>query len=212
MFTGLVEKIGTIEGQSRHGKGQRLSVSRPSSFDDIKTGDSISVNGVCLTITDLNGKNMSFDVMQESLDRSSLGDLKKGNKVNLERALKATDRLGGHFVSGHIDYKALIENIRIEADSRRLELSLPKEHGKYIVSKGSVAVDGVSLTAGEVYNNRFSIYLIPHTLKITTLGLRRKGDFVNIEIDMLAKLKLKSENEKSDSRVSMNFLSEHGFA
>jgi len=212
MFTGLVEKIGTIEGQSRHGKGQRLSVSRPSSFDDIKTGDSISVNGVCLTITDLNGKIISFDVMQESLDRSSLRDLKKGNKVNLERALKASDRLGGHFVSGHIDYKARIENIRIEADSRRLELSLPKEYSKHIVSKGSVAVDGVSLTAGEVYNNRFSIYLIPHTLKITTLGLRKKGDFVNIEMDMLAKLKLKSENEKSTSKVSMNFLSEHGFA
>lgn len=209
MFTGLIERIGTVEGQI---KGQRFLVSRPSSFDDIKTGDSISVNGVCLTITDLNKKIVSFDVMQESLDRSSLRDLKKGNKVNLERALKATDRLGGHFVSGHIDYKARIENIRIESDSRRLELGLPKEYSKYIVSKGSVAVDGVSLTAGEVYNNRFSIYLIPHTLKITTLGLRKKGDFVNIEMDMLAKLKLKSENEKSASRVSMNFLSEHGFA
>jgi len=210
MFTGLVEEIGLVESNKISTKEARISIKRPSSFDDLRIGDSISINGTCLSVIDLNNGVMGFDVMPESLNKTNITDLKSGSKVNLERALRAGDRLGGHFVTGHIDYKAQVSSIIRKSDMVRIEISLPKEYQRYIVSKGSVTIDGVSLTVGEVLKKSFSVYLIPHTLKTTTLGLKKTQDTVNIEVDLLAKYITKSASEKQ-STINTGFLKEHGF-
>lgn len=211
MFAGLIEEIGVVERLDRYYKSLRLSIRRPATFDDIRMGDSISLNGVCLTITKLDKDIIAFDVIDESLERTNLGHLRRGNKINLERALKIGERVGGHFVTGHIDYKAQIRKVETEGNNTKLEIALPKEYKRYIISKGAVAVDGVSLTVGEAFSDSFLVYLIPYTSEKTTLSLKRKGNVVNIEIDVLAKYTLDYKTEGKDTKVNMSFLKRHGF-
>ena len=212
MFTGLVEYIGTINKVDRAGEGLEVSVNRPQGFDDVGIGDSISVSGTCLTVTDLKGDVMAFDVAGESWRKTTLGGLRKGNRVNLERALKVGQRLGGHFVTGHIDCRAVVKKLSKSKDNVRLELTIPKGYSKYVAPKGSITIDGVSLTVGEVAGQSFSVYLIPHTLKHTTLGLRKKGDEINIETDVLAKYLFEQKPQPKPSQINSSFLQKHGFA
>lgn len=212
MFTGLVEYIGTINKVDRAGEGLMLLINRPKGFDDVGIGDSISVSGACLTVTDLKDDVMAFDVVEESGRKTTLADLRKGDRVNLERALKVGQRLGGHFVTGHIDCRAAVKKLSKNKDSVKLELTVPKGYSRYIAPKGSITIDGVSLTVGEVAGDSFSVYLIPHTLKHTTLGLRKKGDEINIETDVLAKYLFEQKPQPKPSQVNMPFLHKHGFA
>ncbi len=212
MFTGLVEELGSVNSADKHPWGLRLSVKRPDSFTDVKTGDSIAVNGACLTVSSLGDGLMVFDAVAESLKRSTLDKIRSGDRVNLERALKVGARLGGHFVTGHIDCKGNIKSLKKSADNTKFEISLPKGYRRFITPKGSITVDGVSLTVGECFSDTFSVYIIPHTLKNTTLGLKRTHRPVNVEFDILAKYVLESKNEEKNTKVNMGFLKTHGFA
>ncbi len=187
MFNGIVEEIGTVDALERRKNLSVLKVRARKVMSGTKLGDSIAVEGVCLTVTDKNKNILAFDMMRETVNKTSLGRLRRGDKVNLERALKAGGRVSGHFVTGHIDDVGRIEQRIVEANYEELSIRLPKRLGKYIVPKGSVALDGVSLTVGKVGKERFSVYLIPFTKQVTTLGMKKKGDPVNIETDILAK-------------------------
>ncbi|MBU1007283.1 MAG: riboflavin synthase [Candidatus Omnitrophica bacterium] len=187
MFTGLIEEIGKIEGIHKTRVGILLKVISSIVSSDVKPGDSIAVDGVCLSVTEARKHTLCFDVMQETLSRTTLTGLKAGNAVNLERSLRADSRLGGHFVSGHIDYKGSIVGILKGSKGEGFKVSLPREFSKFVVEKGSVALDGVSLTVAAVEKENFTVYLIPHTLKNTTFSRKKRGDAVNIETDLLAK-------------------------
>jgi riboflavin synthase len=186
MFTGLVSDIGRIQ-QS----GTRLAVETQLARD-LEEGDSIAVNGVCLTAVEIDGDHFEADVMEETLVRSSLGRLQEGDPVNLELALRVGDRLGGHFVQGHVDSTGRVETIEQRDHSRVLRIGAPPELLRFVVQKGSIAVDGVSLTVVEVDAKGFSVSLIPETLERTTLGSVNEGDPVNLEVDMLAKYAVKA--------------------
>ena len=186
MFTGLVEQMGEIRTS-----GTRLSVSTPLA-SELQRGDSIAVNGVCLTAVAIDADHFEADVMEETLARSSLGRLQQGDPVNLELALRVGDRLGGHFVQGHVDSTGRIEAIEQREHSRLIRIGAPPEILRYIVEKGSIAVDGVSLTVTEVDAKAFAVSLIPETLERTTLGAAAEGDPVNLEVDMLAKYAVKT--------------------
>jgi riboflavin synthase len=181
MFTGLVEQMGEVERT-----GNRLAVRTPLAAE-LERGDSIAVNGVCLTAVDITGDAFEADVMEETLVRSTLGRLEAGERVNLELALRVGDRLGGHFVQGHVDSTGRVETIEQREHSRLVRIGAPPEILRYIVEKGSIAVDGVSLTVTELDAKSFSVSLIPETLERTTLGSIDEGDPVNLEVDMLAK-------------------------
>ncbi|HKY57554.1 MAG TPA: riboflavin synthase [Aeromicrobium sp.] len=187
MFTGLVEEQGTVEGIESMGDSVRLRLRGPRVTSDAAHGDSIAVNGCCLTVTDLDGDTFAADVMAESLRRTSLGDLTVGSPVNLERAVAAGARLGGHIVQGHVDgVGSLIERTPSE-HWHVLRFSLPAELARYVVEKGSITVSGVSLTVVEVTDDTFSVSLIPTTLAETILGTLTPGDRVNLEVDIVAK-------------------------
>ena len=187
MFTGLVEELGTIAALEQRGPGVRLTVDCPLVSDGARIGDSIAINGCCLTVVEIEGTRLGFDAGSETLSRTNLGQLAAGSRVNLERALKAGDRLGGHYVTGHIDAVGTVDERRDEADWSFFYFRVPAHLTRQMASKGSVAVDGVSLTLVDVEAERFSVALIPHTLAVTTLGSRKPGDAVNIETDLLAK-------------------------
>jgi riboflavin synthase len=187
MFTGLVEECGAVSSLSLMESGARLTVRAPLVSSDAQLGDSIAVNGCCLTVTARDGEALSFDLLRETLERTSLREAKPGSVVNLERALAAHARLGGHFVQGHIDGAAEIVAFEpVEAD-HRLEIALAPEFAKYVAYKGSIAIDGISLTVAEVKAASFVVWIIPHTLAVTNLRTRRAGDRVNLECDLLAK-------------------------
>ncbi|MCS7084039.1 MAG: riboflavin synthase [Aquificaceae bacterium] len=181
MFTGLIESIGKVISIS-----QTLIIE--SSIDNPKVGESIAVNGVCLTLVEAKANTLSFNVSTETLKRSNLSELNRGDYVNLERALKVGDRLGGHFVQGHVDFKAKILDIQNHHSEWLLKISYPKEFRKFFVFKGSVAIDGISLTINSVRDSELSFTIIPHTFKNTNLSQRRVGQSVNVEIDILSKL------------------------
>jgi riboflavin synthase len=187
MFTGLVEQMGEVQSA-----GTRLAVRTPLAAE-LERGDSISVNGVCLTAVDITGDGFEADVMEETLTRSSLGRLQQGDRVNLELALRVGDRLGGHFVQGHVDSTGRVEAIEQREHSRIVRVGAPPEILRYVVEKGSIAIDGVSLTVTEVDETGFSVSLIPETLERTTLGSVAEGDPVNLEVDMLAKYAVKAQ-------------------
>ena len=187
MFNGIVEEIGVVDALDRRKNLSVLKVRARKVMSGTKPGDSIAVEGVCLTVTEKKKNILAFDMMRETVNKTSLGRLRRGDKVNLERALKAGARVSGHFVTGHIDDVGRVEQRIVEANYEELSIRLPKGLGKYIVPKGSVALDGVSLTVGKVGKDRFSVYLIPFTKQVTTLGSKKKGDRVNIETDILAK-------------------------
>jgi riboflavin synthase len=189
VFTGLVEGLGRLERLVDENAGRRLTIDWGdlASGEPLKLGESVAVNGCCLTVVNLTGTNFEVQAGPETLARTNLGDRRVGDRVNLERALKVGDRLGGHFVQGHIDSTALVRERRPEGEWEFLAFGIDPSWTALLVSKGSIAVDGVSLTLVDVGPDGFSVMLIPHTLALTTLGFIGPGDRVNIEIDILAK-------------------------
>ncbi|TWU04265.1 riboflavin synthase [Stieleria varia] len=187
MFTGLVETMGTIIEVVEDGPGKRLAVQSPLIATDAKLGDSICINGCCLTVIAMDGDRLEFEAGEETLKRTNLGQLTAGCNVNLERSLAVGDRLGGHYVTGHVDALGqLIERVN-DPPWANLRFRMPGELASQVASKGSIAIDGISLTVVDVDDDSFSVALIPHTLSVTTLGQRAVGDDVNLETDVLAK-------------------------
>ncbi|HHY38676.1 MAG TPA: riboflavin synthase [Clostridia bacterium] len=190
MFTGLIEEMGRIDRSIAKGKeGATLVIACRRVLEDLKVGDSISVSGVCVTVTSLGSGVFSADVMPETIRKTTLGDLRSGDRVNLERALRADARLGGHLLTGHVDGVGVISKRRAEGNSERVVVRCPNEVLKYLAPKGSVAVDGVSLTLAEVSlsDGTFTVYLIPHTAAVTTLGSKPVSSRVNLEADLIGK-------------------------
>jgi riboflavin synthase len=189
MFTGIVEGMGRVKFVSRSRKGadtaMRVELGRLGR--GLKRGDSVCINGACLTVTTLSRGEAEFEMVAETIRRTNLGKIRPGDVVNIERSMKVGDRLEGHFVLGHVDGTGVVEDIQKSPSETKLWIKLDKGLAKSLVSKGSIAVDGVSLTLVDVEGDRVSVSLIPHTLGVTTLGLRRKGDKVNIETDILGK-------------------------
>lgn len=222
MFTGIVEEIGTVSAISKGVKSSRLTLQGSVIFEDMHIGDSIAVNGVCLTVTSKTANTFTVDVMAETLRRSSLGSLVNGSKVNMERAMAADGRFGGHIVSGHIDGTGTIESFIKEDNAVWVTIQTPDKILKYIIEKGSIAIDGISLTVAYVDNRCFKVSLIPHTAANTTLLMKKAGDIVNLENDIVGKYidKLlhferqaeeKEEPVEESKGMSMEFLANHGF-
>ncbi|REJ09344.1 riboflavin synthase [Halobacillus trueperi] len=216
MFTGIVEEIGTLKSLKNKTEALEVNLSAKEILTDVKLGDSISVNGVCLTVTNFTGETVSFDVMPETYRATNIHELQQGDPVNLERAMAAGGRFGGHLVSGHIDGTGKIVSKKPESNAVYYEIELPEELIQYFVYKGSIAVDGTSLTVFGVDDSRVTISLIPHTMEHTVLGAKGPGDSVNIECDMIGKYVahfLSGQNkEEPKSRLSKQFLSDNGFA
>jgi riboflavin synthase len=188
MFTGIVEELGRVRGVERREGGARFEFDADVVLGDVEIGASIAVNGCCVTVVEIGDGWWAADAMIESIDRSALGELRAGDRVNLERPLRLSDRLGGHLVQGHVDAVGQIEAREPQPDgSARVTVSAPPELLRYVIEKGSITVDGVSMTVTEVDGDRFGVAVIPHTLAVTTLGVKEPGDPVNLEVDMLAK-------------------------
>ncbi|NQU18111.1 MAG: riboflavin synthase [Candidatus Saganbacteria bacterium] len=187
MFTGIIEEIGVISSVVNKGQSRIFTIHAKRVLSDLKIGDSVSVNGICLTAVQKGRNNFSVEAVTESLVLSNLSDLVIGNRVNLERALSVVDRIGGHFVSGHVDGTGILKGRNDKGSHFEYEIEFPREFGRYIITKGSIAVDGVSLTVANVENNRMRISIVPHTLKNTTLGSKTIGGELNLELDMMGK-------------------------
>jgi len=200
VFTGIVEELGTVTGLTRLGSGARVAVAATTVTADARPGDSIAVNGVCLTVVESDAESFTADVMKESLDRTALGELRPGDRVNLERAATLATRVGGHLVQGHVDGVGRIRSREPGDGWETVHLSLPPGLSAYVVEKGSIAVDGVSLTVVSVGTDGFSVGLIPTTLKLTTLGHKYAGDPVNLEVDLVAKYIAKTVERLVGSR------------
>lgn len=214
MFTGIVEEKGSIAAIKKGQKSSVVSIKGSIIFDDLKIGDSVAVNGICLTVTSIKDNIFTADVMPETLSRSSLGEVKIGGSVNLERAMAADGRFGGHIVSGHIDGTGEIINIKRDDNAVWYTIRTKPEIMKYIVEKGSVAIDGISLTVAKVSHDNFSVSIIPHTLKETVLSEKRVGSSVNLENDIVGKYVeklLEVKKEQSESRITKEFLNSFGF-
>ena len=187
MFTGIIERVGIIKKVDPKKNLLVFSIDLGPLAKKVRLGDSVSVSGVCLTVAAKKGRVAGFDLMKETIEKTSLRSLGVGDRVNLELALQAGSRLGGHFVTGHVDEVAVIKHIAQEKNWVAISLGISKANRKYFVPKGSVTVDGISLTIGKLGKDHIEVYLIPYTLKVTTLGLKKTGDCVNIETDILAK-------------------------
>ena len=187
MFTGLVEESGQVVLSEIQGETARLTVAASKVSEGAALGDSVAVNGCCLTVVAIDGANLSFDAVPETMRRTNLGDLKADDPVNLERPLLPTARLGGHFVQGHIDGAGIVRAITPEQNAIIFEIEVPAALRRYIIEKGSVAIDGISLTVADVTQTGLTVWIIPHTLEVTTLGQRKVGDRVNLECDLLGK-------------------------
>ena len=217
MFTGIIEEKGSIQFMKRTGDAIEMNIRASKVLSDVNLGDSIAVNGVCLTVTRFNEQSFSVDVMPETVNGTSLKDLTIGSHVNLERAMAANGRFGGHFVSGHVDGTGTIRTKKREHNAVYYEIEVPYELRKYMLLKGSVAVDGTSLTIFGVTDDSFTISIIPHTIEETIIGAKDAGDIVNIECDMLAKYIeeiMFQRNKTTDSQentLTEGFLREHGF-
>lgn len=213
MFTGIVEETGIIKSIHHGSVDSFIKIQADKIFEDMNIGDSIAVNGVCLTVTEFSGNVFKADVMNETLERSSLGGLKNGSRVNLERAMAANGRFGGHIVSGHIDGTGIISNIKKDGIAVWYTVSAKEEILRYIVEKGSVAIDGISLTVASVNDSDFSVSIIPHTASQTILSDKKTGDVVNLENDIVGKYveKLLSPAKSPHSGISMETLLKNGF-
>lgn len=212
MFTGIIEETGLVRTLQRSGKSLKLTVSASVVLQDIKTGDSINTNGVCLTVVSFGKDSFTVDAIPETLERTSLGQLRTGLEVNLERALRLSDRLGGHIVSGHIDGTGAIRRIWTEDNAWWFRISAGHDILRYMVPKGSVALEGISLTIVDVDDDSFTVSVIPHTREVTTLKSKKTGDVLNIECDIIAKYTEKLVNPvRGAGQISPSFLSEHGF-
>ncbi|MFT8315230.1 MAG: riboflavin synthase [Clostridium sp.] len=215
MFTGLVEEIGTVERIIKGAKSAKITIRAHDVLDNLKLGDSISTNGVCLTVVDFNNNYFTVDVMAETIRRSNLKNLSIGSSVNLERALQLNSRLGGHIVSGHIDGIGVIEKYKTEDNAVWITIDTSPELLKYIVEKGSIAIDGVSLTVAYVDEKSFKVSIIPHTKDATSLLKNKIGDEVNLECDIVGKYIEKFlglKEDKSNSKgIDLDFLASNGF-
>ncbi len=218
MFTGIIEEIGTIRSIRGSGEAIAVTVGAEKVLEDVQLGDSIAVNGVCLTVTSFTDTRFTVDVMPETVKATNLRDLTTGSKVNLERAMAAGGRFGGHFVSGHIDGTGRIINTKAEQNAVYYEIETDDSLLAYMMMKGSVSVDGTSLTIFGLTDSSFTVSLIPHTRSHTVLGAKKKGDTVNIECDMLSKyvnriLEAKTEEKPAPEKkgISMDFLADNGF-
>jgi riboflavin synthase len=205
MFTGIIEEIGTV----RAARSGRLAIAAERVLEDTKSGDSMAVNGACLTVVELSGNSFSVDVMPETLRRTTLGLLRPGDKVNLERPLSVGGRFGGHFVQGHIDGVGKVISATRENEALLVRYETPSEIMRYVVEKGFIAVDGVSLTVVEYEATSFKVSLVAYTIESTILGDKRPGDVVNLEVDIIAKYV--ERLREGGSRITMEFLAEHGF-
>jgi riboflavin synthase len=220
MFTGLVEEMGTIVGIGKKGSSFHLTIDARFDLTPEDIGASIAVEGVCLTVVKIEGKRFTVDVSPETLSRTTLEKRSPGDPVNLERALRLSDRLGGHLVSGHIDGTAVVKDIKREENAIIYTFSTSSEVARYIVVKGSVALDGISLTVNDVHGTDFWVSLIPHTAAITTIGRRKVGDKINIETDIIGKYVEKflragsevHEKETESPVLDDEFLKKHGFS
>ena len=211
MFTGIVEELGSVKRITRGSKEQRIYINCSKILSDIHMGDSIAVNGVCLTVVDFTRDYFVADVMNETFSRSGLGALTIGSYVDLERAMPANGRFGGHIVSGHIDGTGTIKSIRHDGNAVWFEISADRKILEGIVEKGSVAIDGISLTVAEVSRSTFKVSIIPHTLSETVLGQRQIGDVVNLENDILGKYVKKFMEHSEDKGLTREFLLAQGF-
>ena len=215
MFTGIVEEIGVVKSIKSGEKSSKITIGASKVLKGSLLGDSISTNGICLTVCKIGENYFEVDIMFESLKRSNLGDLKVGDKVNLERALTIESRLGGHIVSGHIDGVGKILLIQKEENSVLITVKAPPEILKYIVEKGSITIDGVSLTVISVNRETFKVGIIPHTLSETIILNKKQGDKVNLECDVIGKyvekLLFGKTHKVKDSKISESFLKENGF-
>ena len=212
MFTGIIEEIGKVLGIQKGTNSAVLSVQASEITEDVRIGDSVAVNGVCLTVTSISSNGFTADVMHETLNRSSLGNLRIGKPVNLERAMAANGRFGGHIVSGHIDGTGTVSDIRRDDNALWYTIKTPLPILRYIIEKGSIAIDGISLTVARVYQDSFSVSIIPHTASFTTLSSRRVGDSVNLENDCIGKyVERLMPKESQNSKITAGFLMTHGF-
>lgn len=215
MFTGIIEAQGKLQALSPNGGDLTLTAqSDQLDFSDVKLGDSIAVNGVCLTVTALGNRSFSADVSRETLSLTSLGQLKPDSKINLEKAMQPSSRFGGHIVSGHVDGLGKVVKLTPDARSIRIDVQAPDELAKYIAHKGSITVDGISLTVNSVNGSVLSLNIIPHTAEITTIGDWQTGSLVNLEVDVIARYLerlLLGDKAAAKSDISTEFLAQHGF-
>lgn len=210
MFTGLVIEMGEIVSLIKKDTGARLFLKTKAVSSDAKTGDSISVNGTCLTVVEIRDNILAFDLSAETLKSTDIGQLKVRDRVNLEPALKIDSRLGGHFVTGHVDGVGKIKSKDIVGDAYKIIISASEYICGFLVEKGSVAIDGISLTVVDVFKDKFSIVIIPHTARLTTIGYKKSGDLVNIEVDILGKYVSKFLDRHNESGFKRKLL-EEGF-
>ncbi|MCR5837368.1 MAG: riboflavin synthase [Lachnospiraceae bacterium] len=217
MFTGIIEETGTVQNIKKNHVSAVLTIQCSKVLENTAIGDSIAVNGVCLTVTSMGSNYFTADVMAETANRSSLGKLTGGSTVNLERAMAANGRFGGHIVSGHIDSVGYITDIVQDENAVWYTITIDKKLTRYIVEKGSVTLDGISLTVASVDEDSFKVSTIPHTRLVTNLKGKQTGDMINVECDMLGKYVEKllqfnnTEDEKHESKITMDFLRENGF-
>jgi riboflavin synthase len=217
MFTGIILGKGKVVAKRSSGSGMILSLESDFDLTDPEEGESIAVNGVCLTAKNISPRAFAVDISPESLDRTNLGNLSVGSKINLERALRLSDRLGGHMVSGHVDAVSAVLERRPVGDFVQFTFGVPRGLGKYIIEKGSIAIDGTSLTVNSCDGKTFTIVVIHHTLEVKLLGTLRKGDSVNIEVDLIGKYVEKllqadpGDPQKSQGGINPEFLAKYGF-
>lgn len=215
MFTGLIQDVGTIRKIDRRGSSAILNIASKLADDDLQLGESIAVNGVCLTVTGWDSSNFTADVSPESLDCTTLGALQSGASVNLERALRLCDRLGGHLVSGHVDCIAKVSKRYQDNNAVRFEFTVPQSSMRYLVEKGSVSIDGISLTVNSVSAEGFAVAIIPHSLEMTTLKDTKIGGQVNIETDLIGRyverLLERGDETPAKGGMSLDFLAKNGF-
>ena len=211
MFTGIVEDKGKILRTDVRGEGRRVILRVPPHLTDLQLGDSINVNGACLTVVEKTGESIAVDVSSETLEKTTFRDMRQGEEVNLERALRLSDRLGGHIVTGHVDAVGTLVERRSEQEFVHLKIQVPRSLSKYLVPKGSIAVDGISLTVNACEGDEMQITLIPYTLQKATLINKRVGDRVNLEADVLGKYVEKLMEQRESGKLTQSFLREHGF-
>ena len=213
MFTGIIKALGSVAGMEKKGGDLRLAIcSDGLPWGDYEIGESIAVNGVCLTAVDFVADGFVTDVSVETMDVTALGSLSEGSRVNLEPAISLGERLGGHLVSGHVDCIGIVKTREADARSVRLGIEVPENYKRYIAKKGSVCVDGVSLTVNSVSAARFDVNIIPHTAEVTIIGDYRVGTRVNIEVDLLARYLERLLTADADNGITKDFLREHGYA
>jgi riboflavin synthase len=214
MFTGIIEELGTVQRLKRSSNSSEISIQASKVLEDVKLGDSIAINGVCLTVTSFDREHFTADMMAETLAKTNLKDLGNGQKINLERAARLGDRMGGHLVQGHVDAVGTIVEQRIVDIAIIFRIKVPEEILDYIVAKGSIAIDGISLTVVSVLVDSFTVSIIPHTAKMTTLGFKKPGDTVNLEADIIGRYVeklLKRSGGKHKSQLNSEFLAENGY-